>query len=301
MTSISSSYLSNITHPNPTYFFPPFVLLYHIHTSVFCTTTVSPERFTPTMQKLYLAIPLYLVITLIIWFVKPPITYNPQRKQFRPFGTGKHATLLPMWLLSMLIAVLAYLAASMANVWGWFSTHPSTQATQELNPSELETIQQSSPVQMWSVEPLPSANSVETGDVGGAAIPELPDMQEMPPDISFADNTNKAIPHTIAETPLHETMMYRRRTMAGGGYRPTTTQSARTRTQSRTSHTAQQPRYQARHQARHQPRQQPHQPRRQTAHSSTRSSINTRLTRHPDAKRQRAAIRDSRVWKQVMQ
>lgn len=239
------------------------------------------------MQKLYLAIPLYLVITLIIWFVKPPITYNPQRKQFRPFGTGKHATLLPMWLLSMLIAVLAYLAASMANVWGWFSTRPSTQATQathEIDRSELEEVQHPPPMQMWSVEPLPStntaANTIEMGDDGA-----LQEMAIHDQDVSFADPIHKAIP--TRTDPSDETMMYRRRTMAGGGYRPTTTQSSRTqpRTQPRTSHTRQ-----------------PHQqPRRPTAHSSTRSSINTRLTRHPDAKRQRAAIRDSRVWKQAMQ
>lgn len=200
----------------------------------------------------------------------------------------------------MLIAVLAYLAASMANVWGWFSTRPSTQATQatqEMDTSELEEVQQPPPMQMWSVEPLPSTNTatntVEMGDDGA-----LQEMAIHDQDVSFADPNHKAIP--TRTDPPDETMMYRRRTMAGGGYRPTTTQSSRTqpRTQPQTSHTRQQPLRQPRQQPRHQPRQQP---RRSTAQPSTRSSINTRLTRHPDAKRQRAAIRDSRVWKQAMQ
>ncbi len=60
-------------------------------------------------NRLILILVLYLSIyTLIIW-IKPDMIYDQSKTQLRSFGVGyKHSTILPLWLVSILLALVSY-------------------------------------------------------------------------------------------------------------------------------------------------------------------------------------------------
>lgn len=61
-------------------------------------------------NKLSVAIILFLLIFTVIHITKPALLYNADGG-FRPFGVGyRHKTVIPIWLISINIAILSYLA-----------------------------------------------------------------------------------------------------------------------------------------------------------------------------------------------
>jgi hypothetical protein len=57
-----------------------------------------------------IAIVLFLIIFGIIQFIKPTCFYN-KNGSIREFGVGyKNKTILPIWLLSILLGIICYLA-----------------------------------------------------------------------------------------------------------------------------------------------------------------------------------------------
>jgi hypothetical protein len=60
-------------------------------------------------HKLALAISIFLVVFSAIHYIKPAALYN-QDGGFRPFGLGyKHKTVIPIWLIAILVAIFSYL------------------------------------------------------------------------------------------------------------------------------------------------------------------------------------------------
>ncbi len=50
----------------------------------------------------------FLCYGLIVW-LKPDIIYDQTKTSLRSFGVGyKHSTILPLWLVSILLALFAY-------------------------------------------------------------------------------------------------------------------------------------------------------------------------------------------------
>jgi hypothetical protein len=63
-------------------------------------------------NKVSISIILFLILFSIIHVAKPKLFYNEQGG-FRPFGVGyRHKTVIPIWILSILLAILSYLAIS---------------------------------------------------------------------------------------------------------------------------------------------------------------------------------------------
>jgi hypothetical protein len=61
-------------------------------------------------HKLNIAIFIFLVVFSLIHFLKPAFIYN-REGGFRPFGVGyKHKTVIPIWAVSIVLAILSYLA-----------------------------------------------------------------------------------------------------------------------------------------------------------------------------------------------
>ena len=60
-------------------------------------------------NKLILVLFVYIILYSIIIYIKPEIVFNNIRGCLRPFGVGyKHKTILPLWLISIIIAILSY-------------------------------------------------------------------------------------------------------------------------------------------------------------------------------------------------
>lgn len=61
------------------------------------------------MNKLAVTVSIFLIIFTIIHMLKPNIMYN-EDGGFRPFGVGyRHKTVIPIWLVSILVAIFSYL------------------------------------------------------------------------------------------------------------------------------------------------------------------------------------------------
>ena len=61
-------------------------------------------------NKLNIAILLFVILFSCIHFIKPGFLYNHDGG-FRPFGVGyKHKTVIPIWVVSIILAILCYLA-----------------------------------------------------------------------------------------------------------------------------------------------------------------------------------------------
>lgn len=66
-------------------------------------------RFIRT-NKMNISILIFLMLMTIIHVTKPKLMYNDDGG-FRPFGVGyRHKTVIPIWIISMIIAILTYTA-----------------------------------------------------------------------------------------------------------------------------------------------------------------------------------------------
>jgi len=62
------------------------------------------------MNKVSFAIILFLLAFSIIHYIKPAFAYNTEGG-FRPFGVGyKHKTVIPIWIIAIILAIFSYLA-----------------------------------------------------------------------------------------------------------------------------------------------------------------------------------------------
>ena len=61
-------------------------------------------------HKLNIAIFIFLILFSLVHFLKPGFLYNHEGG-FRPFGLGyKHKTVIPIWVVSIILAILCYLS-----------------------------------------------------------------------------------------------------------------------------------------------------------------------------------------------
>jgi len=61
---------------------------------------------------LHISIVLYLILILGVHIMKPGFIYNKEGG-FRPFGIGyKHKTVIPMFVISIVLAILSYVMVS---------------------------------------------------------------------------------------------------------------------------------------------------------------------------------------------
>jgi hypothetical protein len=61
------------------------------------------------MNKTTYAVTLFLIAFTIFHTMKPSFAYGPDG-EFRQFGVGyKHKTVLPVWTVSIILAILSYL------------------------------------------------------------------------------------------------------------------------------------------------------------------------------------------------
>lgn len=60
-------------------------------------------------HKLNISIFIFLILFSLVHFMKPGFLYNHDGG-FRPFGLGyKHKTVIPIWVMSIILAILCYL------------------------------------------------------------------------------------------------------------------------------------------------------------------------------------------------
>jgi len=61
------------------------------------------------INKVNIAIFLFLLSFVSIHLMKPPLFYNTDGS-YRPFGLGyRHKTVIPIWLMAILLAIFSYL------------------------------------------------------------------------------------------------------------------------------------------------------------------------------------------------
>jgi hypothetical protein len=62
------------------------------------------------INKVNIAILLFLLCFTLVHIIKPSFIYNKEGG-FRPFGLGyKHKTVIPIWIISIILAIFSYLA-----------------------------------------------------------------------------------------------------------------------------------------------------------------------------------------------
>jgi hypothetical protein len=62
------------------------------------------------IHKINFAILIFLAVFTMIHIYKPLLMYN-EDGGFRPFGIGyKHKTVIPIWIVSIIVAMFSYLA-----------------------------------------------------------------------------------------------------------------------------------------------------------------------------------------------
>lgn len=67
-------------------------------------------------NKLSFSILIFLMLFSIIHYVKPSIIYN-EHGGFRHFGLGyKQKTVIPIWLVSIILAIMCYLFVYYASI-----------------------------------------------------------------------------------------------------------------------------------------------------------------------------------------
>lgn len=61
------------------------------------------------INKVNIAIVIFLIMFSLIHVIKPEFIYNKEGG-FRPFGVGyKHKTVIPIWLIAIILAIFSYL------------------------------------------------------------------------------------------------------------------------------------------------------------------------------------------------
>jgi|TARA_Y100000992_G_scaffold56861_1_gene34503 hypothetical protein len=67
-------------------------------------------NFIKNVDKLYLAIFLFIILYLLINIIKPSFIFNKQENCLRDFGVGyKNTSVLSLWIVSILLAIISYL------------------------------------------------------------------------------------------------------------------------------------------------------------------------------------------------
>jgi hypothetical protein len=62
------------------------------------------------INKVNISILLFLLCFTLVHIIKPSLIYNKEGG-FRPFGLGyKHKTVIPIWIISIILAIFSYLA-----------------------------------------------------------------------------------------------------------------------------------------------------------------------------------------------
>jgi len=63
-------------------------------------------------NKIAVSIVLFVLLFSILHYIKPQLIYN-RDGSFRPFGVGyRHKTVTPIWIFSIILAILSYIAVS---------------------------------------------------------------------------------------------------------------------------------------------------------------------------------------------
>ena len=60
------------------------------------------------MNRLTISIIIYLFLAITITISTPRLFYD-NMKEIKPFGTGPTKTILPLWLVLMIVAIVSYL------------------------------------------------------------------------------------------------------------------------------------------------------------------------------------------------
>tara|TARA_B100001287_G_C22605324_1_gene492422 strand:+ start:89 stop:334 length:246 start_codon:yes stop_codon:yes gene_type:complete len=67
--------------------------------------------FVNNIDRLYLAILLFVVMYMIINIIKPDFIFDNKLNCLRQFGVGyRNSTVLSLWLTSILLAIISYFA-----------------------------------------------------------------------------------------------------------------------------------------------------------------------------------------------
>ena len=67
-------------------------------------------NFIKNVDKLYLAIFLFIILYLLINIIKQNFIFNKQENCLRDFGVGyKNTSVLSLWVVSILLAIISYL------------------------------------------------------------------------------------------------------------------------------------------------------------------------------------------------
>ena len=64
------------------------------------------------LNPLYNSLLTYIFIIILLILYKPNIIYNKKSKKFKQFGVNKDSSLLPLPILSLLIAIIVYVLFS---------------------------------------------------------------------------------------------------------------------------------------------------------------------------------------------
>lgn len=78
--------------------------------AVFYLGSFLPDYQTPVGNSIYSII----LFFLIFYITKPRFIYHRQDGRLLHFGTGKHQTLLPLWLLLSIVGVITYILTFMS-------------------------------------------------------------------------------------------------------------------------------------------------------------------------------------------
>lgn len=61
------------------------------------------------LNPLYNSLITYIIVIIILILYKPNIIYDNKSKKFKQFGVDKQSSLLPLPILSLLIAIIIYI------------------------------------------------------------------------------------------------------------------------------------------------------------------------------------------------
>jgi len=61
-------------------------------------------------NKLFLVLTVYILLYVVVVFLKPSFIFNNINDCTRPFGVGyKHKTIVPIWVIAIVFAIVSYL------------------------------------------------------------------------------------------------------------------------------------------------------------------------------------------------
>lgn len=69
------------------------------------------------MYKLVYALILYVIVMALVVYLKPETMYDKDQKLYRPFGTGDGATMFPLWLCAIVVAIVVYVLTGVVMTW----------------------------------------------------------------------------------------------------------------------------------------------------------------------------------------